>query len=72
MPTLQDELKKLKRPTVPFGVHKGKPLDEIPDDYLLWLGCLDDLRQPLLGAVLHEMGRRLADRPPVPADGGPR
>jgi len=63
MPSLQSELEKLKQPTMPFGLHKGKPLDTLPDDYLLWLGCLDDLRQPLLGAVLREMGRRLAERP---------
>lgn len=46
-------------PRMPFGVHKGKRLDEIPADYLLWLGCLNDLRQPLLGYVLKEMGRRI-------------
>lgn len=40
---------KLNTPVMPFGAHKGKPLD--------------DLRQPLLGAVLHELGRRLAMRP---------
>jgi len=45
---------------MPFGAHKGKPLDEIPSEYLLWLGCLNDLRQPLLGHVLREMARRLA------------
>jgi uncharacterized protein (DUF3820 family) len=63
MPSLQSELEKLKRPTMPFGLHKGKPLVELPDDYLLWLSCLNDLRQPLLGHVLREMGRRLAARP---------
>lgn len=63
MPTLQHELEKLKRPTMPFGLHKGKPLDDLPDDYLLWLSCLDDLRQPLLGRILAEMGRRLSERP---------
>jgi len=50
-------------PAMPFGLHKGKPLAEIPDEYLLWLGCLDNLRPPLLGHVLREMGRRLAERP---------
>jgi uncharacterized protein (DUF3820 family) len=48
---------------MPFGLHKDKPLAEIPDEYLLWLGCLDNLRHPLLGHVLREMGRRLAERP---------
>lgn len=47
--------------TMPFGAHKGKRLEELPNDYLLWLGCLDDLRQPLLGAVLREMGRRIVE-----------
>jgi uncharacterized protein (DUF3820 family) len=46
-------------PTMPFGAHKGKRLDELPADYLLWLACLDDLRQPLLGHILREMGRRI-------------
>lgn len=47
-------------PVMPFGKHRGTPLAELPSEYLLWLGCLDDLRQPLLKHVLHEMGRRLA------------
>jgi len=64
MPTLQDELKKLNTgPLMPFGKFKGTPLADLPDEYLLWLGCLDDLRQPLLGHVLREMGRRLSERP---------
>lgn len=71
MPTLHHELEKLKRPTIPFGAHKGKHLDELPDDYLLWLGCLSDLRPPLLGAVLREMARRLAERPAGESVGPP-
>ena len=64
MPTLQDELKKLNTgPLMPFGKFKGTPLADLPDEYILWLGCLDDLRQPLLGHVLREMGRRLSERP---------
>jgi hypothetical protein len=47
-------------PVMPFGRHRGTPLAELPNEYLVWLGCLDDLRQPLLRHVLHEMGRRLA------------
>lgn len=47
-------------PAMPFGKYKGTPLEELSSEYLLWLGCLDDLRQPLLGHVLREMGRRLA------------
>jgi uncharacterized protein (DUF3820 family) len=48
-------------PLMPFGVHRNKPLTEIPSDYLLWVGCLHDLRQPLLGHVLKEMGRRIME-----------
>lgn len=48
-------------PRMPFGAHKGKSLDQLPAEYLLWLSTLADLRQPLLGAVLREMGRRLAE-----------
>lgn len=47
-------------PIMPFGKYRGTPLVELPNEYLVWLGCLDDLRQPLLKHVLHEMGRRLA------------
>jgi uncharacterized protein (DUF3820 family) len=49
--------------TMPFGKYKGTPLDQLDDQYLLWVGCLNDLRPPLLGYVLKEMGRRLAERP---------
>jgi len=64
MPTLQEELKKLNTgPLMPFGKFNGTPLADLPDEYLLWLGLLDDLRQPLLGHVLREMGRRLSERP---------
>jgi uncharacterized protein (DUF3820 family) len=46
-------------PTMPFGQYKGTPLDQLPSDYLLWVSCLNDLRQPLLGHVLREMARRI-------------
>lgn len=46
-------------PTMPFGAHKGKRLDELSHDYLIWLSHLNDLRQPLLGRLLREMARRL-------------
>lgn len=54
-------------PLMPFGKFRGTPLDQVSDEYLLWLGTLSDLRQPLLGHVLREMGRRLAERQSVPA-----
>jgi uncharacterized protein (DUF3820 family) len=50
----------MNSPLMPFGQYKGTPLDQLPDDYLLWLGCLDTLRRRLLGGVLREMARRLA------------
>lgn len=47
-------------PVMPFGKHRGTPLAELPTEYLVWLGCLDDLRPPLLKQVLHELCWRLA------------
>ena len=46
---------------MPFGQFKGSRLDQLPNDYLLWLSTLNDLRQPLLGHVLQEMGRRIVE-----------
>jgi uncharacterized protein (DUF3820 family) len=54
-------------PTMPFGKFKGTPLDQLTDEYLLWLGTLNDLRHPLLGHVLREMGRRLVEKDRQPA-----
>jgi uncharacterized protein (DUF3820 family) len=48
-------------PLMPFGAFKGSRLDQLPADYLLWLSTLNDLRQPLLGHVLREMGRRMME-----------
>jgi len=48
-------------PTMPFGKYRGTPLEDLPAEYLLWVGCLSDLRQPLLGHVLKEMGRRIME-----------
>lgn len=62
----------MTQPIMPFGKFKGTPLDQLSDECLLWVGTLNDLRQPLLGNALREMGRRLAERQPVPAEGGPR
>lgn len=60
--TLLQEQAQQTRPLMPFGQFKGTPLDQLPHDYLLWLSGLNDLRPPLLGHVLREMGRRLAER----------
>ena len=60
MPTLQDEPSKFKCHCMPFGLHSGLPLNELPDEYICWLANLVDLRQPLVNRVLQEMARRLA------------
>ena len=61
-------------PTMPFGKYKGTLLEELPSEYLLWLGCLETLRQPLLGHVLKEMARRIAEleRQPSQEEAGVR
>ena len=39
-------------PTMPFGAHKGKPLPEVPSDYLKWLlETATDLNDGLRAAV---------------------
>jgi hypothetical protein len=43
--------------TMPFGVHRGRPLAELPDDYFAWLLTIE-LREPLRGAVGQERARR--------------
>lgn len=48
--------------TMPFGKHKGQPLAMLDDPYLLWLLCLDDLREPVLSAVNQEADRRMAQQ----------
>jgi uncharacterized protein (DUF3820 family) len=48
-------------PLMKFGKFRGSKICDLPDDYLLWLSCLD-LRPPLVGYVLKEMARRLAEK----------
>jgi hypothetical protein len=43
---------------MPFGKFKGMPMDELPNDYLLWLNSLGNLRSFLRVAVNAEIGRR--------------
>jgi hypothetical protein len=43
---------------MPFGKHKGVELPDLPEDYLLWLAALPDLRPPLRIAVDAELRRR--------------
>jgi hypothetical protein len=42
-----------------FGRYKGRPLDELPDDYLDWLTTIS-LREPLKTHVQRELRRRRA------------
>lgn len=58
---------------MPFGLHKGKPLSALPDDYFEWLLSNIDLREPLRSAVVTEAARRNGQphstphhRPPIP------
>jgi uncharacterized protein (DUF3820 family) len=69
MPTLVQDQTQCKPALMPFGQFKGSRLDQLPNDYLLWVAMLPDLRQPLLGHILKEMGRRLAELDHQPATG---
>jgi len=51
---------------MPFGRHKGTPLEALPPDYVVWLSTLD-LRDPLRSAVVVELGRRVLGQPSVQA-----
>jgi len=44
--------------TMPFGKHKGKPLREVPRDYLRWLLAQDNL-DPDLRASIEKYGKAL-------------
>ena len=51
---------------MPFGKHKGRQLDELPDSYLIWLAENVELREPLLSGVsmeFKERGLTMAQRP---------
>ena len=43
---------------MPFGMYRGVPLSELPEDYFEWLLSNIDLREPLKSAVLAESQRR--------------
>ena len=63
------------RMDMPFGKHKGTPLDELPDDYLVWLYDLDNLFPPLRRAVDEEYESRWGpawEAPPPPPPVEPR
>src|SRR5690349_1719197 len=42
---------------MPFGKHKGTPIELLDDSYLWWLASIE-LREPLLSAVGDEIVRR--------------
>ncbi len=43
---------------MPFGKHKGWPLDALPTNYLDWLLGLGTLREPLASGIRQERARR--------------
>jgi len=45
---------------MPFGRHKGEPLDTLPGDYFDWLLTID-LKEPLKSAIELEQQRRLVE-----------
>jgi hypothetical protein len=52
---------------MPFGKYKGHDLDELPDEYLLWVIANIPLRDPLGSAITEEMALRgYAELPPPP------
>ncbi len=48
--------------TMPFGVHKGLPLNDLPNAYLEWLAGID-LRPSLRRGVDAELSRRCGRGP---------
>jgi hypothetical protein len=54
---------------MPFGRYKGIELAALPDDYVIWLAGLDDLREPLRAALETEYHLRFgwADETPTGA-----
>lgn len=45
------ELTKSWEPTMPFGKHKGRPISEVPKDYLYWLITRGGLDSELQAAI---------------------
>jgi hypothetical protein len=43
---------------MPFGKHRGRELEELPDSYLIWLAENIELREPLLSGVNMEFRER--------------
>ena len=57
---------------MPFGKYKGHDLDELPDDYLLWVLANIPLRNPLGSAITEEMALRGYEELPPPPAPAPR
>lgn len=55
---------------IPFGKHKGKPIDKLPTDYLKWLISLgDDLdKWDVAEEIRQEFARRRQGYKPPPKD----
>lgn len=54
-----------------FGKYRGVLIADLPDEYLIWLRNLEDLREPLRSAVTAEWRARFAPIvgvPPLPND----
>jgi uncharacterized protein (DUF3820 family) len=55
--------------SLPFGRHKGRPLPEVPGDYLQWLCRACRMSSGLRLTVRAELARRGLEAPPMPAPG---
>jgi hypothetical protein len=44
--------------TLPFGRYRGRPLTELPSDYVEWALALDYVREPLKSRLRAEAQRR--------------
>ena len=55
---------------MPFGRYRGRPIIDVPMDYLAWLAGNVELREPLRTAVLTRLGiyRLLAERDQLMAE----
>lgn len=52
---------------MPFGKHKGTPLEDVPDDYLWWvLGKCDNVNPYLIEAIRRRLGVTATPPPPPP------
>lgn len=60
-PTQPPPARPANDPLMPFGKFRGSRLRDLDPDYLLWVALLPDLRHPLLGHILRELGRRIVE-----------